>query len=366
MMKQIVTLLFFITIYFSNLSYGQKLSPGFDKNEFLELLKIGSRTTTDSSWYGSLTDPESELVYQSQPAGFDNIWQLWMRKDGIPIISIRGTTKTEVSFLANIYAAMVAANGELHLSNDFTFKYNLSEDPKAAVHIGFLIAMAYLSGDIHSKIDSLYQTGAKEFIIAGHSQGGAITYLLTSYLENLKSENRLPRDIRFKSCISAAPKPGNLYYAYEFEKLTQGGWAYNVVNTSDWVPEVPFSIQTIHDMNTLNPFQNAKHLIKKQNFPKSLVVIHIYNRLSKPGLRAQKNYQKYLGKMVSKQVKKAFPEFTPPEYFKSSDYVRTGLTIILIPDKQYYEKYPQNTTNVWLNHAQEKYAFLLDRMESQE
>lgn len=362
-MKLFQTFFFLFLMACFNYTNAQKLSPGFDKSEFLELLKIGSRTTTDSTWYGNVEDPESSLTYQSKPVGFDNIWQLWMRKNGVPVISIRGTTKTEVSFLANIYAAMVSAKGELHLSKDFTFNYNLSEDPKAAVHIGFLISMAYLSGDIISKIDSLYQSGSKEFIIAGHSQGGAISYLLTSYLENLKIEDKLPKDIRFKSCISAAPKPGNLFYAYEFEHLTQGGWAYNVVNTSDWVPEVPFSVQTIHDLNTLNPFQNAKHLIRKQKFPKNLFVKHIYNRISKPSLKAQKNYQKYLGKMVSKFVRKTFPEFTPPEYFKSSDYVRTGLTIVLIPDESYFEKYPQNTTNVWLNHAQEPYTFLVEKMK---
>ncbi|MEO6682846.1 MAG: lipase family protein [Ginsengibacter sp.] len=322
-MKVFYTLFFFFSSIFFNTLFSQKLAPGFDPNEFLELLKIGSRTTTDSTWFGNVESPESELIYQSQPAGFDNIWQLWMRKDGVPIISIRGTTKTDVSFLANIYAAMVSAQGELHLSKDFTFQYNLSDDPKAAVHIGFLISTAYLSGDIISKIDSLYQKGTKEFIIAGHSQGGAISYLLTSYLENLKKNGQLPKDLRFKSCISAAPKPGNLYYAYDFENLTHGGWAYNVVNSVDWVPEVPFSTQTIHDLSPINPFQNAGNLIKKQKFPKNIVVKHIYKRLTKPSLKAQKNYQKYLGKMVSKFVKKTFPEFEVPVYFKSSDYVRT-------------------------------------------
>jgi hypothetical protein len=362
-MKLFQSLFILFLIGCTNFTFAQKLSPGFDKNEFIELLKIGSRTTTDSSWYGNVKDPESALIYQSKSTGFDNIWQLWMRKDSIPIISIRGTTKTEVSFLANFYAAMVSAKGALHLSDDFTFKYNLSEDPKAAVHIGYLISMAYLSGDIISKIDSLYQSGSKEFIIAGHSQGGAISYLLTSYLESLKNEGKLAKDIRFKSCISAAPKPGNLFYAYTFEHLTQGGWGYNVINTSDWVPEVPFSTQTIRDLNTLNPFSDAKHLIKKQKFPKKLFVKHLYNQLTKPSLKAQKKYQRYLGKMASKFVRKSFPEFTPPEYFKSSDYVRTGLTIVLVPDKSYYEKYPQNTTNVWLNHAQEPYTFLVEKMK---
>ena len=291
--------------------------------------------------------------------GFDNLWQLWIRKDGIPIISIRGTTKSEISFLANLYAAMVPAKGTLKISNDFTFNYDLSEDPKAAVHVGFLISTAFLSGDILSKIDSLYKKGYKEFLIAGHSQGGAISYLLTSYLENLKSLGKLPKDIRLKSCISGAPKPGNLYYAYTFEELTKNGWAYNVVNTSDWVPEVPFSIQTLHDLNTLNPFLKAKSLIKKQKFPKDLALKHVYNRLSKPALKAQKNYEKYLGKMLSKMVKKKLPGFVPPSYFKSNDYVRTGLTIVLAPGEDYYQKYPQTSNNIWINHAQSPYLFLI-------
>ncbi|HPN72156.1 MAG TPA: hypothetical protein PLZ32_21680, partial [Saprospiraceae bacterium] len=75
------------------------------------------------------------------------------------------------------------------------------------------------------KIDSLYKTGTKEFLIMGHSQGGAIAYLMTSYLYNLQQLGQLPIDIKFKTYCSAAPKPGNLYYAYEYEAMTQGGWA---------------------------------------------------------------------------------------------------------------------------------------------
>ncbi len=70
---------------------------------------------------------------------------------------------------------MVPAQGELKLSNDFTFKYHLAENPRAAVHVGWLIGVAYLAKDILPKIDSCYKKGIKEFIIMGHSQGGALT-----------------------------------------------------------------------------------------------------------------------------------------------------------------------------------------------
>lgn len=357
-------LIFFILVgTFSIDTSAQQLQPGFDKDEFIELLKIGARTSTDSAYYNKLPAPQrSTLIYQSANVGFDNLWQLWRTEKNTVIISVRGTTKTAVSFLANLYAAMVPAKGTLQLEKNFTFNYNLSDNPKAAVHVGFLVACAYLSRDILPKIDSCYKAGNKEFIITGHSQGGAITYSLTSYLEQLKDEGRLPKDIRFKTCAAAAPKPGNLYYAYSFENLTRDGWAYNVVNSVDWVPEVPFSIQTLDDFNSTNPFRNAKKLIKKQKFPVNIVLLHAYNKLSKPQKKAQRNYETWLGKRVAAIVKKNLKEFTSPEYFSSNNYVRTGNTIVLVPDSSYFEKFPENTDSIWHNHIQTPYLFLAEKL----
>jgi predicted esterase len=60
----------------------------------------------------------------------------------------------------------------------------------------------------------------KESYIMGHSQGGAIAYLLTAHLLSLQKENKIPSEIVFKTYCSAAPKPGNLHFAYA---LTSGG-----------------------------------------------------------------------------------------------------------------------------------------------
>ena len=51
--------------------------------------------------------------------------------------------------------------------------------------------------------------------------------------------------LNIKTYCSAAPKPGNLFYAYDFEHITEGGWAFNVVNSADWVPELPSTTQTV-------------------------------------------------------------------------------------------------------------------------
>src|SRR6185437_6927582 len=144
---------FLCIILFSKETNAQHLKPGFDKSEFIEMLKIGARTTADSAYYNSFPSPAHyKMIYQSPQVGLDNLWQLWMNDDSVAVISIRGTTNTPVSFLANLYAAMVAAKGTLQLEKDFTFDYDLSNDPKAAVHVGFLVSTAYLSRDILPKI----------------------------------------------------------------------------------------------------------------------------------------------------------------------------------------------------------------------
>ncbi len=359
-----------ITFLFAYNSVAQELQAGFNKHEYMETLKINYKVHVALDKWASdttITNPQDfDFVYRSPVVAFDNIWDLWKHKSkSIALISVQGSVQTEASFLANLYAAMIPAKGELQLDKDFTFKYQMAENPHAAVHVGWFVAMAYLSKTVVAKIDSCYKSGIKDFILTGHSQGGGITFLLNSYLENLKTQGRLPADIRFKTYCSAGPKPGNLFYAYAYEHMTAGGWAYNVVNTADWVPDVPFSVQTVKDFTAVNPFHGAKKAIRKQGFPRNLALKHIYNKMSKPSERAQKNYQKYLGKMVSNAVKKQIPNFNAPEYYTSNYYVRTGNTIVLYPDEAYYKIYSNDPEdpNIWRHHLPAPYLMLTEKLK---
>lgn len=342
---------------------AQQLQPGFDKEEYRRLMLISARTTANEAYAKGFELPKDyQMIYRSATIGLDNLWDLWTGGNQTAVISIRGTTEKAESWLANFYAAMVPAKGKIQISEKEVFNYQLAANPKAAIHVGWLLSMAFLSKDIIPKINDLYSKGTKEFIIIGHSQGGAISYLLTSYLYNLQKMRQLPADIRFKTYCSAAPKPGNLYYAYEYEAMVQGGWGYNVVNAADWVPEVPFSIQTTDDFNSLNPFTGAKAMIKKQGLIKRIALNYAYNQLDKPTKKAQRNFQKYLGGMTSKMVSKNVPGFKAPDYYNSNHYVRTGTTIVLLPDDEYYKKYDSDTSNIFLHHLHNAYLSLLDKL----
>ena len=360
----------FIMLYvsFTKDISAQKLQPGFIKHEYEELLKINQKVHIDfEKWKTDTALPmpmNYKLIHRSNVVGFDNRWDFWANEQQpIGVIAIRGSILTQASFLANFYAAMIPAKGELQLSKEKSFTYQLATHPNAAVQAGWLIAMAHVSESIIPTIDSAYKKGMKDFLITGHSQGGGIAFMLTAYLRQLQLNKELPTDIQFKTYCSAGPKPGNLFFAYEYEKMTQGGWAFNVVNTADWVPDVPFSIQTTDDFTEVNPFPFAKDLIKQQKFPKNVALKHVYNQLSKPAKKAQRKYEQYLGKMVSKAVAKQLPEFQSPAYYKSNYFVRTGQTIVLYADNDYILKYQQEASlkNIWLHHMPDKYAELLKK-----
>lgn len=343
---------------------AQTFGPGFSQEEYLEMLRI-TQCQTDTPWkHTEVPLPLlHRMVYRSPVMGLENRWDLWTNGSRDAVISIRGTTAELVSWLENGYAAMVPAQGTLKLANDFNFNYHLANNPRATVHVGWLTGTAYLSRDILPKMDSCIQAGIRNFYLLGHSQGAAINFLLTAHLRQLQKTGRIPADIKFKSYCSAAPKPGNLYFAYDYEHSTQGGWSYTVVNTADWVPEVPFSLQTKDDFNDINPFTNAKKAIRKMKFPINLVLGGMYSQMTRPSAKALKRYQKNLGKRAYKLVTRSLPEYQQPVYANNNNYVRTGDCILLYADEAYYKLYPNDDkTKIFIHHHPAVYYYLAQKL----
>lgn len=359
-MKPVLLLCFLLS---QSVLPAQHLKPGFDPEEYMELLHVSVATVGDSA-YSARHSPSSRyaMIYKSQPMALDNSWDLWTDPQGVAVISIRGTTLKTESWLENFYAAMLPAQGEMTLNTEGKkFAYALAPDPRAGVHAGWLIGMAFLSQDILPRIDSLHHHGVREFIIFGHSQGGSIAYLLTAHLLSLQAQGTLASDIQLKTYCSAGPKPGNLFFAHHYESLTQNGWAYNVVSSLDWVPQVPISIQTIDDFSTTNPFRNAGAMIKAQKMPNRLVMKHVYKKLDKPTRKAQKNYEKYLGDMTSKMVVKVLPGLEIPPFMHSNHYVRTGNLIVLTPNEAYLDTYPEDSEAIFTHHIHAPYMMLMEQ-----
>jgi hypothetical protein len=262
---------------------------------------------------------------------------------------------------------MLPANGTIQLNDSVKFDYKLAEFPGAAIHTGWLISLGYLAPDIERKLVELNAKGFQNIIIAGHSQGAAIAFLLRSYLYYRIKEGAMPAGLQFKTYCSAAPKPGNLYYAYDLEFINRGGWIFTVINAADWVPETPFSIQQFRDLNKLNPFSDIRGALRNQKWYVKVYANTIYNKFNKSTRKASKRYQKYLGKKVGKQVHKKIPRLEHQEFTNTMNYVRAGTPIILMPDTAYYEQFPNDPNKkagIWNHHTFEAYYFLLKQYYS--
>ena len=358
-------LLFLLTIFssaFFNNTYAQSaLKPGFIGEEYRELISLTSRHLDSNIIleYSKklLPYPKAKRVYRSEVVALENKWDFWVKKPGIGIISLRGTTPSKNSWLENFYAAMIPAIGEITINNGHKFKYKLATDSSAYIHAGWLLGMASMADDIVKHINEAYNQGIKDFIIIGHSQGGALALLLRSYLEYLPEG--LPRGIRIKTYASAAPKVGNLKYAYDFDFITKGGWAFRVINSEDWVPQMPFSVQQVADLNKINPFSDVKEITKTMPFGARTYVRSSYNKMVRRAGKTQKTYTKYLGSQAYKMCKEVMPELEKPEFKNSFDYVACGTPIILMPTNSYYSYYVKNAKqSVFIHHMYYAYYYL--------
>lgn len=352
--------LFVITNHVS----GQGLKAGFDKKEFEEILKINT-TYLEAKNSKELMPPPaySKLIYSSPVMGLENKWELWMMDNNVAVVCIRATINSTTSWVANFFAAQIPAIGTMTIAKDFTFQYKVADNPKAAVHAGYIFCSAFLMKDIQPKIDSLYKAGIRDVIIAGHSQGGGLSYLIGANLLWQQKDGKLPSDLRFKIYTSASPKPGNLYFAYDYEYITGDGWAFQVVSTVDWVPQSPFTVQTVDDLPSVNPVGYIQASFKKESLFKKIIVKSVYNKLTKPSFKAVDEYQKYLGSYVGERIQKQYPEFKIPAFSNTNDYVRTGRQIVLTPDAAYFERYDaaKNPSNFMLHHATSAYLYMLLR-----
>lgn len=361
-MKKII---FLIGLLYCSINLkAQQLLPGFDREEYLEVLKINAKTAGNVSYNKNIAFPNNYDTLRkitSPITGFDNKYEIWLHNQAnIAVVSFRGSTSKTESWLANAYATMLPAKGNIQLVQDKVLNYEITADSNAYLHAGWLISYLYLSQNLYHHIDSLITAGIENFIISGHSQGGALAYICAADLKHQQNNGLLPTNLKIKALCGAAPKPGNLQFAYAYEKLMHKGWAFNVVNTEDWVPEMPLTVQTVNDVNKLSPFAIAKPMIKKLPFPKRMIMNYAYNSIDKPLKKANKSINKTLGKRLNKIILKHQPELICNQNFKySTNFSRAGEYILLVPDSGYHATFT-DTTNVFLHHMAQSYIYLLE------
>ncbi len=355
--------LLIFSILSSTVSFSQNsFSPGFNKKEAIETLIFSSHFYSEEKRQ-TMNMPEMEdweLAYSSEEVGLQNKWELWYHpQNNTCAISIRVTVRTMTSWMEDFYSGMIRAQGEIQIDSNRVFKYKFAKDTTAYVHVGWTIGIGFMEDKILSKINEYYKKGVRNFYISGHSQGAALATLLTSYLHY---NSDIPKDIQFKTYALAAPKPGNLAYSYDFSSYTQEGWAYRIVNTLDWVPETPFTIQVVDDINSINPLVTIEETTKSLGKFERLIILSIYGKMSKKLTKAQEYMTKYTGDKVYSFVQKDLPFLEESTFEKSYEYTPCGIQHVLVPTKEDLKHF-EDPNDSFTHHHVWNYYYILNNSE---
>ncbi len=345
------------------IGFGQtlkaQLRAGFDTTECVSALQLGAWQSISLDSIGKIKS-SFRLIKRSRVVGMYNRGDVWKSDDGTVWINLRGTVSEPLSWVENFYSAMVPGIGSMTLTDGVRVEYDFSDHPRAGVHVGWALGALSLSRELESCLDSLYQNGHKDWIVSGHSQGGGLAHLMSASILRKVQAGKW-NGLKIKTYATAAPKPGNLYFTYSYEHLSGRDWCFTLVNAADWVPETPFSIQTLEDFNPTNPFKGAREELKKQPWPKDMVLIGMYGKLVGRLEKASGTFEEYLGdKVFEMAVEPAYPLAVAPEFAHTMNYTRCGTQIVLYPDASYYERFPLEQKNVFAHHLFDAYTWFFN------
>jgi len=351
------TKLIIAILLITKLGFSQ-FNSGFDKDEAINMVAIcnywlnGKIKNVDSTYI----DSSYTLLYESELFKMDNKWQLWQKGKDAMLINMRGTTRKSISWFENFYAAMIPAEGELLLPDSQKVYYKYAEDKRAAVHVGWTMGVSFMMSDILKHIKEMNKKGIYNIYITGHSQGGALAHLLRAAFEYLP-DSLLSKKNKFKVYAFASPKPGNRFFAYDYASYTSlRNPSYTIINSSDWVPQVPFSIQSPDNMAIPNPFASLENNDFKIPFVKRIAIKRMYKSMKNPVKKSQRRFKSRLGKKMKKQISKKVGDFQTPAYVDDFSFFPVGIQVILKP---------WNTTsdnaimNVFWQHLPAHYYYLI-------
>lgn len=257
------------------MAFPDSISSGFNFDEAKFLLEVAQQTYNNTpniptsnisvpcpivvppppgNWQivNSMTPTETTLL--------DNFWQVWQNQDKDKtsqyVIAIRGTVDTTPSIIADITLPLIKARIDI---DNFPFGLHLArqEDNSpvvAGVHAGFLLSLLLMllttDKPLAATLSNLACIDGAEVYLTGHSQGASIAILLTSLVRHSTDFFKGPTN---KTYVFAPAKPGNDHYAYDYDRIAgEPGFGFSVINTQDWVPQIPLTLQGLSTVNRPN------------------------------------------------------------------------------------------------------------------
>ncbi len=275
--------------------------------------------------YGSDTKiipKDYRRVFTSEVKGLDNKFQVY-RSGNTGVINFRGSTDKLVSWLENIYSAMVPAIGVIHY-NEQDYPYKFAEDTLAAVHSGYALGISLLSPQLIQQIEDLNQNGIYDILITGHSQGGALAHLCRAYFENLPP-GTISLSNRFKTYSYANPMCGNLEFAEEYkQRYVDNQTSFSLINPNDPIPKMPMGYAEGEKL--ISAGRVFDWITKKEEFDMKQLGVETVMRGFEGGLTSYINAS---NRLIERILSTSRGVVDLPDYRRDINYYQVGEVILL-------------------------------------
>lgn len=311
-------LLFALLFLVSSSSFAQ-LREGFDPDEVKDLISM-CNSYTFQDLYGSdavILPKNYKKTYTSPVIGMDNKFQVYT-KDKVAVLNFRGSTNQIVSWIENMYSAMIPAKGVIVLDKEEK-PYCFATDTGAAVHSGYALAVVLLSPTILDQIKKLNQQGIYNILITGHSQGGALANMTRAYLENLPKGTLSSKNV-YKTYAFANPMCGNKSFADEYHvRYCENNMSYSIINPADLVPSMPMHYQ--EEGKILSKERLKAWFFGEESFDIRKIGLEIVIRKFEKKL---KNYVNSSNRWIEKMVSASYGSIDMPDYIQDINYYQVG------------------------------------------
>lgn len=270
--------------------------------------------------YGSdteITPKHYKKTFTSPTIGMDNKFQVYT-KDRIGVLNFRGSTNQIVSWVENMYSAMIPAKGVI-LFDEKETPYSFAKDTAAAVHSGYALAVVLLAPTILDQIKKLNQQGIYDILITGHSQGGALANMTRAYLENLPKGSLSSKNV-YKTYAFANPMCGNKNFAEEYHiRYCENNMSYSIINPADLVPSMPMHYQ--EEGKLLSKERLKAWIFGQESFDIRKIGAEMLIRKFEKNL---KDYVNSSNRLIEKMVSSAYGSVDMPDYIQDINYYQVG------------------------------------------
>lgn len=315
-----------------------KIIDGLSVQETMEMVALCNTFSFDPHFrdYSSALIPYGyRMIAQSEETKLLNTVRIFRKKNTLVFV-FRGTVSQTNSWLENIHFMQIPASGIVAIEGQ-NFAYTFSENRKAAVHSGYVLATIFLWEKLQTEFENMNLSEINKIIFTGHSQGGALAQMFHAQLS--KMENYKNKDLI--SYSFGSPLIGNQTFSNEFnEEFSEKNRAFRFINTADVVCKLPatnktfeFNIQGINGAIDLERI-NQIFVTGLQFLPNSYK-----NKLDK-----SLEYSKSLAADI---IRIQVGEVLFPEFNSNVFYGETGRVIRLDPQPYpvYFQEKPNEGNN---------------------